>query len=360
MSVSRVRVQAPSNIALIKYMGKKDASLNIPENASLSMTLKDLCTTVELEIDSEDGLGKDSVRWLNELPTQLPSLNPSLSFDVPMIGQAGIQRMCRYSEALPQIFYGSQGQARWARSKKTFRTANSFPPSSGIASSASSFAAMTLAVACAYSEDPVAFAEEFNESPQLRRALAVVSRQGSGSSCRSFEGPWVYWEEQSAAFMDSVQMPELSHFVVLVEAQPKKVSSSQAHHLVQTSPLWEKRLQNVHQRTLRMEEALRQGDLPAVSHLAWGEAWEMHELFHTCLEPFSYWTPGTIEGLHWLSSFLGEALPPIVTLDAGPNLHVIVERNQQDLWRERLKNQFVGVPILEDQPGSGASILSIE
>jgi diphosphomevalonate decarboxylase len=93
----------------------------------------------------------------------------------------------------------------------------------------------------------------------------------------------------------------------------------------------------------------------------------MHSLFHTCEDPFTYWKPGSIEGLQFLAPFVragatatvgsgnAGALPPIVTLDAGPNIHVIVAESQYAEWRERLHARFGARAVLEDRPGTGAT-----
>jgi mevalonate pyrophosphate decarboxylase len=85
--------------------------------------------------------------------------------------------------------------------------------------------------------------------------------------------------------------------------------------------------------------------------------WEMHSLFHTSEEPFTYWNPQTIEGLHFLAEFLKSPTPPIVTLDAGPNVHVLVAEGDRSVWRERLTTQFGKDRILEDGQGPGAEVL---
>lgn len=344
-----ISVRAPSNIALIKYMGKRDSGKNIPENPSISMTLDALCTVAELTPSSGKG-----IQWVPELPQV-----SGLPLVVPALKDEGIGKVVRHlervrsmaKEIFPQFGLGFQ------ESGFVLKTANTFPPSSGIASSASSFAAMTLAAAAGFARDLEVFDRVWNSEARLRRALARVSRQGSGSSCRSFDGPWVFWELEDAVPVQASGMPEMAHFVILVKTDPKRVSSSEAHSLVRTSPLWDGRVERVETRTRLMMAALEAGDLVGVARIAWSEAWEMHSLFHTCAEPFSYWEPGTIDGLHWFAPMIRESSPPIVTLDAGPNIHVIVEKKFREEWRDRLKGHFAGNVILEDQQGKGASLI---
>ncbi len=338
----RIAARAPSNIALIKYMGKKDAPGNLPENPSLSMTLNDLCTWVEVEASDQAG----SIRWISEAP-RLSSAEPS--WRVPRLGDSGLAKVLKHAEKVRAL------SPRPDRAL-ILRSANTFPEASGIASSASSFAALTLAVAAACSTDPEKFKREWEDGFSLRRSVARISREGSGSSCRSFEGPWVRWEGEETRTVAS-KLPDLAHFVILISDQAKSVSSSQAHARVKTSPLWKDRPQRAAARLAQLEAALEAGDLPRVARLSWTESWEMHSLFHTCAEPFSYWQPGTIEALHWFAPRIepnAVGTPPIVTLDAGPNLHVIVEAASAESWRKELQQRFGAQAILEDRPGLGA------
>ncbi|MGK5082768.1 diphosphomevalonate decarboxylase [Bdellovibrionota bacterium FG-1] len=353
MSSATFLARAPSNIALIKYMGKKDATANLPENPSLSVTLNGLCSWVEIQRSaSEPG----RVRWIAELPhaAQGELLVPSLSSEGQQKVIAHVERCISLApEVFAQHGLSSLPDAR-SRFCYNVRSANTFPSASGIASSASSFAAFTLASFAACSKDRDAFARAFKTDLAFRRHLARVSRVGSGSSCRSFEGPFVFWEEEHA-FAISTRMPELRHFVILVSSEPKAVSSSQAHLQVKTSPLWQGRPERVQKRTDHMKQALEVGDLFSVARLAWSEFWEMHSLFHTAAEPFSYWQAGSIEALHWLSPFVvPKSSSAIVTMDAGPNIHVLVAAEQAEAWRQRLHDRFGVKAILEDRPGSGA------
>jgi diphosphomevalonate decarboxylase len=357
------RAQAPSNIALIKYMGKKDSACNLPSNPSLSLTLNSICSFVE--ITSVHG-GSGQVRWISERPRFFPKELALDQFKSPSLNDSGMTRVIRHFErvknALSEVFprFGIDFDSKRVKNSNFFlRTANNFPEASGIASSASSFAALTLAAAYACSSQPERFQKTWDEVIDFRQALAQISRMGSGSSCRSFEGPWVLWKEVEVASLQVQAMPTLAHFVILIRTEPKEVSSSEAHKWAQTSPLWQGRVERVSQRISQMKAALESGNFSAVAEIAWSEAWEMHSLFHTCKEPFTYWEPGTIEGLKWFKTLRKGPHFPIVTLDAGPNIHVLVEKSQQELWRKRLRDQFIDCAILEDEQGEGSKIYEL-
>ena len=349
MSASVV-VRAPSNIALIKYMGKKDSARNLPENDSISLTLDSLSTVLEL-VPSENW------KWVPEAPRA----QTELKLLVPSLNDSGVDRFVRHAQkvqtatsAILKKFEMEMGSQE--RGAFEIRAANTFPASAGIASSASSFAALSLAVVASAARDPEAFRSAWGKNVELRRAVADISRQGSGSSCRSFEGPWVFWGDEHSRQIPSA-LGELAHFVIVISTASKSVSSSEAHSRVKTSPLWSGRPERVARRIEMTKSALEKGDFRVLSRMAWTEAWEMHSLFHTSAEPFTYWEPATIDALHWLAPEIAAPAPPIASLDAGPNIHVIVPARAKKQWREKLVDKFGEGKILEDRAGHGAEIL---
>lgn len=351
--MKRIRVRAPSNIALIKYMGKTDASRNLPENPSLSLTLNRLATYLEIDV-IEDGAGKFT---LDEKAPELPA--QTRSFPVGFNAKA----VAKFENHFRRV--GSRmselAAARTDRPSVVVRSINTFPAGSGIASSASSFAALTLGAFLANVQDISGAVEllKTEKSASLRRKLARISREGSGSSCRSFEGPWVQWQGEEASVCLS-KLPEMAHFVVVVSAGEKKVSSSEAHLKVKTSPLWSGRVERASDRFEKVRAAFESGDLATVSRVTWSEMWEMHSLFHTSSEPFTYWDAQTIDALHFLSEFLISDRPPIITMDAGPNVHLLVPELERAPWRERLIAKFGKDRLLEDGQGSGAEVLGVQ
>jgi diphosphomevalonate decarboxylase len=267
----------------------------------------------------------------------------------------------RVGEVSPEFLQAAGFRARsGGPTSVTLQTLNTFPMGSGIASSASSFAALTLAgLVASVQEEDLERLRSFWKTPQaasLKRSCARVSRQGSGSSCRSFEGPWVEWSHEDAAQF-ATKMPEMAHFVVVLSKTEKLISSSQAHLRVKTSPQWAGRVSRVNQRFHLMKSAMLEGDIAKVARFAWSEMWEMHNLFHTASEPFSYWLPGTLNALHTFADDMLSSQPPIVTLDAGPNLHVLIPQTERSKWFAILKERFGEENLLSDAQGMGAAIL---
>ena len=345
-----VSARAPSNIALIKYMGKVDSFRNVPTNASLSLTLNDLCTFAQL-IPQDKNFEFESI-----MPEGVPE-NLKDRAHVPDLDVKGSERILnhvtRVIEACEKL-YPHYDLPYQKLEGGRLRTANTFPAQTGIASSASSFAAVTLAVAAASCTDREKFNAQYALS-EFKQSLAQISRQGSGSSCRSFEGPYVMWEQEEARRV-TAGMPVMTDLVCIVSRGAKKVGSSEAHTRVRTSALWKERVERVTERLGELSHALKEGLIPKVSDLVWAEAWEMHSLFHTAEPPFSYFQPRTMELLQWLDH---EAKPrPIVTLDAGPNVHILVPSAEADDWEKKINARFDGIEILRDEQGVGAELLS--
>jgi mevalonate pyrophosphate decarboxylase len=228
MKSDLIKVFAPTNIALIKYMGKQPQ--NIPENPSLSLTLQTLGTLVTVG-ESSEPLPESPFKWI------------PYSF-VP--GSVAQQKMRKHFE---RVAHGLQLQPPKYDVETQLRSYNNFPSDAGIASSASSFAALTLVFArlCfrATNEDAQLGDERFLklwnderiEGQHLRQTLSRLSREGSGSSIRSWSGPWVEWSDQDFKKV-SPEFPQLIDHIVIVSDQIKAVGSSEAHQRVKTSPFW--------------------------------------------------------------------------------------------------------------------------
>lgn len=289
-----VEASAPSNIALIKYMGKSGAPGNLPINPSLSYTLDHLRSYVTLtEADLDD--------W-----------GPLAGFANFSLSDHGRKKFLAHLSLLRQRLR--------LRGNFFVRSANDFPSDCGLASSASSFAALTMA------------AHEMARAQGTGVALGIgdlsaVSRLGSGSSCRSFLSPWVVWDGEGVAPVD-VDWP-LHHAVILVEEGPKAVSSSEAHQRVATSELFHGRPERARQRLEGVLAALSSRDWSALCEWCWREFWDMHALFETARPPFGYMTAGTMAVLTEARGiWRDEGDGPLVTMDAGANVHILYRTDQ--------------------------------
>ena len=280
-----IEVSMPTNIALIKYMGKKDSMNNIPDNSSFSYTLDDLKTTVNLSvIDAEQDQwdsAEDQARFIKHLDFLRNKFNIKKYFKI--------------------------------------KSQNNFPSGCGLASSASSFAALT---------------ECFLKISDINSSLeekAALSRHGSGSSCRSFYKPFALWSGEK---VESVELPykKFIHHVIVVSSDKKLISSSQAHSLVKTSLLYADRKIRAEKRLAELLDSFKKQDWQKSYYIIWQEFQDMMALFETAAEPFSY--------LKLSSYFVLDALRdywhvhgdgPLVTMDAGPNIHLLFRDDQESM-----------------------------
>jgi len=305
--------QAPANIALVKYMGKSDEASNLPNNPSLSYTLPHLLSTVYLETSP---LKKDI--WE---PLETPGTEP---YALTLEGQ---KRFIRHLERLKQHFQYTGGFV--------IRSTNNFPASSGLASSASSFAALTK---CAF----LALSELTNQPMASIDVQAALSRMGSGSSCRSFFAPWVLWENDSVRVLD-LPYQDLIHQVVVISHEEKATPSSEAHKRVKTSPLYAERAKAAEEHLKLLLDALREQKWETAYRLCWREFQDMHRLFTTSVPAFSYQTKASLEVLDTLQRLWDtKGDGPIVTMDAGPNIHLLYRQDQADLANQIKREYFVG------------------
>lgn len=327
-----VVADAPSNIALIKYMGKlSDPTANRSANASLSWTLGHLKTRVRVRW--EDGAG------VKRLWRPLNSLNES-GWHAPELSTSGQERYLRHADrCLVRIRAYMEARGEKVRSESDgestliVESANGFPSDCGLASSASSFAALTLAMAKLLGMNV--------ETEESRRWLANLSREGSGSSCRSLFSPWSVWGPEGASGVPGLPMESaIRHLALIVDEKKKQVSSSEAHVRVTTSDLFEGRIARAERRLGELLKLLSENDgKPSVAtwnkacELTWIEFWDMHALFETAKPPFGYFTSGTMQVLEWLRGYkerteaekgLAAVRLPMVTMDAGPNIHLLM------------------------------------
>ena len=305
--------QAPANIALIKYMGKKDIENNIPINSSLSYTLNNLLSNVMLEHHP----GKKDF-WE---PLDIPG---TLKFNLSSDAQ---ERFLRHLARLKaQVNYSGAF---------IVRSNNNFPHSSGLASSASSFAALTKCAVMALSE--------LTETPiPPIEVQAQLSRAGSGSSCRSFFSPWALWKEDTVT---AIELPynQLLHSVIVISHAEKKVSSSEAHQRIRTSKLYPTRGQRAEENLKTLLNAFDAHDWKSAYAVCWREFQDLHSLFSTSAAPFSYMTDqsnAALVSLHELWQREGDG--PLVTMDAGPNIHILYRPDQAEMAQKFKQNYLIG------------------
>ena len=306
---------APANLALIKYMGKVDAAHNLPTNRSLSLTLENLTSRVRL----------------TELPAgSADEWAPLEGGEKLHMDAAGIARFMDHFRFLKN---------EWKISRP-FRveSANGFPSDCGLASSASAFAALTRAAVETFQKMSPRSSFAPSEMPRL-------SRLGSGSSCRSFGGPFVLWSGESVETLAS-PWPDLFHQVIVVSSQRKSVSSSVAHRRVLTSLLFQGRPERAEIRLQNLLKTFDQKNWTEAFEICWAEFMDMHALFETSYPSFGYTTSDTLRVLEIIRNWWAKKSDgPWVTMDAGSNVHLIYRGEQKPMAHE-LRQQLAPFRIL--------------
>ncbi len=341
------KVFAPVNIAWIKYMGKNGG---LPTNASLSLTLATLGTHTSMRIEGES-------------PTLCFEWSPE-GYIPPMMGQKKVEEFLRreaiWSELLTQFGFHYEVP----RAKILIQTHNNVPAGTGIATSASAFAALTLAWSAMLAGSRKQEWMDLYRSGEvkLRRAMAQVAAKGSGSSCRSLDGPWVEWKPEQGISVIDGGATEWMDFILLIESSPKEVPSSEAHVRVKTSPHFAERTMRAEKRLSQLKTLLKShpDQIPQIQRLVLDEALDMHDLFHTSNPSFRYMTTLSEEIVACFQnteSQLASELPSfhgVVTLDAGANVHLFVPVQEEGEWEKWIQHHYPRIQYLKDVTGYGA------
>jgi len=238
---------------------------------------------------------------------------------------------------------------------KTFAkvvTKNNFPTGTGIASSASGFAALTVAAV-------KASGLEFSE-----RQLSILARQGSGSACRSIPDGFVEWKSGSSSdssYAHTLFPPDWLNIVdilAVVEKKTKKISSSEGHALTESSPFYGVRISGMKDKLKKIKQALANKDFKTFGEISEAEAVNMHAVMMTSCPPLYYWTPETLKIILSVIEWREEGLPVYFTIDAGPNVHLLALPEEIDKIVQRLK-RIEGIKgIIINKPTEGAKTIS--
>lgn len=344
LSGLQVTATAPSNIALIKYWGKSDASLNWPANDSLSMTLNQAKTTTTANLQP-DAATPDAHRM---------AFKTSGAGSIPVRDLAKTTRYLEWLRNEIRPFGAAEGAL-------DILTHNSFPSSCGIASSASGFAALTIAAAGAWTG-----AKNLDELHRLgitREILSAWARRGSGSACRSIHGGFVHWvrgeapDSQTVSSVFSTDHWSLTDLIVLIDRGAKSVSSTEGHARAFSSPLMNVRMSGLGERLKNAAQAIEGRDLERLGTIIESEAIEMHSVMMTSHPRTDYFGAPTIAFLRWLrESRAAGNLAAWFTLDAGPNPHVICRPEDAAAIKAMILENFPGSTMIQDQTGLGATL----
>ena len=298
-----VFASCPSNIALIKYWGKYEGQ--IPANPSISFTLSNCKTETKMIFRSGE---KFSVKTF----------------------LAGKEET-KFSEKIEKYFRSIEKYLPWIlEGSFAIETENTFPHSSGIASSASGFGAIAK---CLMEMDKAFSGKDFFD---VKKA-SFLARLGSGSACRSVYDGLVAWGEvnevEGSSDLYAVKYPneeihpifrDFNDYVLLIHEGQKSVSSTVGHGLMNTNPYAERRFQEARENFVPMKEILKSGDLQAFMKLVEHEALTLHAMMMMSDPAFILMQTGTLQVINRVWEFRKETnLPLFFTLDAGANVHLL-------------------------------------
>jgi diphosphomevalonate decarboxylase len=296
--------KCPSNIALVKYWGKRD--FQKPMNPSLSFVLRNAFTetSVELHKDGDQkvefyfegavsSFGERIEKYLNQISIQLPWVN-----------------------------------------KYNFRihSKNSFPHSAGIASSASSFGALSLCL----TELDFAISGKEADSSEFWQKASGLARMGSGSACRSVYPGFSIWgkthlfesgsDEHTIHLTDGIHpvFSGLHDAILMVDSGTKEVSSSVGHQLMDEHQYQHSRIAQAHQNLNELYLALLTGNQEKFVEVVENEALSLHAMMMTSNPSFILLKPASLEMINRIRRFRAKSkIPVCFTIDAGPNIHLL-------------------------------------
>jgi len=327
---------APSNIALVKYWGKKDQQ--VPANPSISFTLNNCKTITKLSFTKKhfDKLNVTTDTFSFDL---LFEGKPKEDFK-PKI-QKFFERIEKYCPYLLDYHF-------------TIDTENTFPHSSGIASSASGMAALAMNIMSLEKALSRNFGTEMTEDFFYQKA-SFLARLGSGSACRSVKGKVVVWgnhaEIEGSSDLFGVEFPAKFHenfknyqdTILLVDKGEKQVSSTVGHDLMHNHPFAEQRFAQADDNLSKIKIVLENGNLDEFIKIVESEALTLHAMMMTSLPYFILMKPNTLEIINKIWRYRNETnIPVCFTLDAGANVHILYPENVRDAVLQFIKDELVG------------------
>lgn len=320
MNTFKSTAEACSNLALVKYMGRKDDILRLPANGSVSMNLGGCVTRTTVEFSQ--AFAEDS-----------------LSIDGESEGAEGKRAFMQLDRI--RRMYGVELRAR-------VESTNTFPRSTGLSSSSSGFAALTLAAVSA-------LGKVLGE-----RELSILARQGSGSACRSVPGGFVEWKDgdtSETSYAESIFPPDhwdLCDVVAVITRKPKAIKSSDTHVAVRQSPLFLPRIAAMPERIRECIGHLRARNLAALGPLVERESEDLHALYESV--GIVQRSPDA-KALCALATEWRKDVPVYYSLNTGQNVHLLCEAKDVPAVQAKL----AAVPFVEtsivSHPGPGARTL---
>lgn len=287
--MKKATFKASSDIALVKYWGKKDEALRLPENGSVSMILDGLDTITTVEFDER--YHQDSV---------------TIDGDVELGEESRVVKHLDRIREMAQF-----------KSRARVVSENTFPRGTGLSSSGSGFAALTYA------------ATEALGVIMSEKELSILARQGSGTACRCVCGGYVEWKDgeiSETSYSETIFTAnywDVRDVVVVVDEGKKLVSSTAGHTTAQTSVFYPVRLKLIGGKIKDLKMFLKKKDFTGLGELVEAEALEFHSILLTSNPPMIAWHPGTVEVMLAVQQLRREGVEAYFTINTGFNVHVL-------------------------------------
>jgi diphosphomevalonate decarboxylase len=335
--------RSPSNIALVKYWGKHGNQL--PNNSSISFTLSQAYSETKISYSPKQDDGNISLDFIFEG-------NKNEAFE---------NRIKKFLTAIITHFpfltaYHLQ-----------IESSNSFPHSTGIASSASAMSALSLGL-CSIEKEIVG---SLQDDESFFKKASIISRLGSGSACRSVYPHLAIWGENAGISGSSNEFaipfkeaaPIFSTFhdsILIVSSDEKTVSSTAGHELMHTNIFAETRYKQANTNTVKIIEALKNEDMDAFGLIVEEEALTLHALMMTSHPSYVLLQPNSLKLIEVIRNYRNDTkLPVYFTIDAGPNIHLLYPHNIaseiQQLIKSDLSLYCENGKVIEDKVGVGAT-----
>lgn len=320
-----ITARAHTNIALLKYWGKKDENLILPFNDSISLTLDRFYTDTSVEFDAN--LVEDTITVDHQ----------------PLIGP-GLKRVTRVLDLI-------RAKSGHNLPAKVF-SSNHVPMAAGLASSSSAFAALAAAAAKA------------SGLTLSNRELSILARHGSGSASRSIFGGFVQWHagfDNQSSYAESIQCPvdwDVNLITVLIDTKQKKVSSTIGMQSVaKTSPFFPAWVKSAQADVKPIKNAILNKNLASLGELAEQNAMRMHATTFGAIPSFTYFQPETLAILNTVRNLRKQGVECYSTVDAGPNVKIICASTDNEKVITKLAAIVGQDRLLVCKPGPGVTYL---
>lgn len=315
---------APSNIAFTKYWGKKDQILRLPENGSIAMCVSGLLTTTTVEFSKD--LKSDQVIINSE------------------VEEGEVSRVIKHLDRVRKL-------ASINDFAKVVSN-NNFPTGTGLSSSASGFAALSLAASKAAGLD------------LSEKDLGILARQGSGSACRSIPSGFVEWtdgdtsETSYAKTIFPADHWDIADIVAVASSGKKDVPTSEGMKTIATSPYAALRVSRMKEKNNRVREFIKKKDFTGLGSLAESEALDMHAIMITQSPPLIYLQPNTILIMKLVQKWRRDGLESYFTINTGQDVHLLVEKKNINKLKKKLSEIPEIREIIVNYPGEGTILSS--